>query len=183
MATLVDTLNPNGYLNNPAEASTDYNPSSRFASGLILPPPEIKGKQPLGSESSICVWILGCSQFASSIHVLFFSIIAIIDRTAQFIAKSSSPGQFEDKIRENQRNDPKFTFLNPIDSYHAYYRHRVDRIAKGDLTEESVPGREAPTPGSELVQEVVDVGIEPPEPEFILNLPSISAIDLYVYYY
>jgi len=41
----------------------------KFASGLILPPPEIK---------------------------------SVIDRTANFVAKTNNPTQFEDKIRETQ---------------------------------------------------------------------------------
>ncbi len=58
-----------------------------------------------------------------------FPFLAVIDRTALFVARSANPPQFEDKIREGQRSDPKFSFLNPVDPYHAYYRHRLDRIA------------------------------------------------------
>jgi hypothetical protein len=32
-------------------------------------------------------------------------------------------------------------------------------------------------------KEPVDLRLEPPHPEFIMDLPNISAIDLYVYYY
>ncbi|OBZ75193.1 Splicing factor 3A subunit 1 [Grifola frondosa] len=81
----------------------------KFASGLILPPPEIK---------------------------------SVIDRTALFVARSANPPQFEDKIRENQRQDPKFAFLNPADPYHAYYRHRMDKVVRGELDDEVVPGKE-----------------------------------------
>ncbi|KAJ2989100.1 hypothetical protein NUW54_g8895 [Trametes sanguinea] len=83
-------------------------PQPKFASGLILPPPEIK---------------------------------SVIDRTAQFVARSANPPQFEDKIRENQRGDPKFAFLNPADPYHAYYRHRMEKVVRGEL-EEVAPGKE-----------------------------------------
>jgi hypothetical protein len=108
---------------------------------------------------------------------------AVIDRTAQFVARSANPPQFEDKIRENQRNDPKFSFLNPADPYHAYYRHRLERALNGEPDEEA-----ADTPDAGAVEGVedkpkvekapVDPGKEPPVPDFILDLPNISAIDL-----
>ncbi|KAF8448033.1 Pre-mRNA splicing factor PRP21 like protein-domain-containing protein [Boletus edulis BED1] len=119
---------------------TDVNKEPRFASGLILPPPEIK-----------------CE-------------------TALFVARSVNPPQFEDKIRENQRQDPKFSFLNPADPYHAYYRHRMDRISAGEEVE--VPQEKVMT-GIEqapVVQE--DLGVEPPQPQFVMDMPSISPIDL-----
>lgn len=119
-------------------------PSIRFASGLILPPPEIK---------------------------------SVIDRTALFVARSANPPLFEDKIRENQRQDPKFSFLNPADPYHAYYRHRMDRIDAGEELEEGQPEKEKAEFG-ETVTKQVDVGVEPPQPQFVLDIPNISPIDL-----
>ncbi|KAF7777486.1 hypothetical protein Agabi119p4_3558 [Agaricus bisporus var. burnettii] len=124
----------------------------RFSSGLILPPPEIK---------------------------------AVIDKTATFVANSQNPPQFEDKIRENQRSDPKFSFLNPIDPYHAYYRHRLDKISRGEsLNDDAAPDElvdGAPVDGvlpTQDLPDVADIGIEPPAPEFILDMPNISPIDL-----
>ncbi|KAI6111493.1 Pre-mRNA splicing factor PRP21 like protein-domain-containing protein [Pisolithus thermaeus] len=119
-------------------------PALRFASGLILPPPEIK---------------------------------SVIDRTALFVARSANPPMFEDKIRENQRQDPKFSFLNPADPYHAYYRHRMDRIAAGEEIEEVQPDKER-TEGVDKVKPLEDVGVEPPQPQFVLDIPNITPIDL-----
>ncbi|KAG6335876.1 hypothetical protein ID866_3213 [Astraeus odoratus] len=119
-------------------------PSLRFASGLILPPPEIK---------------------------------SVIDRTALFVARSANPPMFEDKIRENQRQDPKFSFLNPADPYHAYYRHRMDRIAAGEEPEEAQPEKEQIQSG-EIAVPQEDLGVEPPHSQFILDMPNISPIDL-----
>ncbi|KAI9064210.1 hypothetical protein FKP32DRAFT_1591634 [Trametes sanguinea] len=119
-------------------------PQPKFASGLILPPPEIK---------------------------------SVIDRTAQFVARSANPPQFEDKIRENQRGDPKFAFLNPADPYHAYYRHRMEKVVRGEL-EEVAPGKEEKAEEKPVETAPVDVGEEPPVPEFILEIPNITAIDL-----
>ncbi|KAI0362672.1 hypothetical protein OH77DRAFT_1585019 [Trametes cingulata] len=128
----------------PADGANGVHKEPKFASGLILPPPEIK---------------------------------SVIDRTALFVARSANPPQFEDKIRENQRGDPKFAFLNPVDPYHAYYRHRMDKVVRGELEEEAAPKEEkAPEKAAEAAP--VDLGEEPPQPEFILDIPNISAIDL-----
>ncbi|KAM5539086.1 hypothetical protein V8D89_007309 [Ganoderma adspersum] len=118
----------------------------KFASGLILPPPEIK---------------------------------SVIDRTAAFVARSANPPQFEEKIRENQRQDPKFAFLNSADPYHAYYRHRMDKVVRGEVEEGPAPkeGEKVEEKPEEPVVPL-DLGEEPPVPEFILNIPNITVIDL-----
>ncbi|TFK55258.1 hypothetical protein OE88DRAFT_1622827 [Heliocybe sulcata] len=104
-------------------------------------------------------------------------IKSVIDRTAAFVARSANPPQFEDKIRENQRNDPKFSFLNPMDPYHAYYRQRMEKVQRGE--EDEVPAAAPEEKPAEKVEEkVVDWGVEPPQPEFILDVPNITAIDL-----
>ncbi|TCD66460.1 SF3a splicing factor complex subunit [Steccherinum ochraceum] len=118
----------------------------KYASGLILPPPEIK---------------------------------SVIDRTANFVAKTANPPQFEEKIRETQRQDPKFSFLNPADPYHAYYRHRMGKVARGEVDDEQVA--EKPAGLETEVQEPekeIDRGLEPPTPEFIFDEVNISAIDM-----
>ncbi|OJT08855.1 Splicing factor 3A subunit 1 [Trametes pubescens] len=136
-------LNGNGVAGKPADEVNGAK-EPKYASGLILPPPEIK---------------------------------SVIDRTAQFVARSANPPQFEEKIRENQRGDPKFAFLNPADPYHAYYRHRMDKVVRGELEEEAAP-KEEKAPEEVVEAAPVDMGEEPPVPDFILNIPNISAIDL-----
>ncbi|KAI0670589.1 Pre-mRNA splicing factor PRP21 like protein-domain-containing protein [Trametes maxima] len=139
-------LNSNGTAGAPADGANGVHKEPKFASGLILPPPDLK---------------------------------SVIDRTATFVARSANPPQFEEKIRENQRGDPKFAFLNPVDPYHAYYRHRMDKVVRGELEEEATPSKEekepeqAPEPAAP-----VDLGEEPPTPEFVLEIPNISAIDM-----
>jgi len=32
---------------------------------------------------------------------------------------------FENRIREKERNNPKFSFLDPTDAYHEYYTWRL----------------------------------------------------------
>ncbi|KAH8833617.1 Pre-mRNA splicing factor PRP21 like protein-domain-containing protein [Flagelloscypha sp. PMI_526] len=117
----------------------------RFATGMILPPPEIK---------------------------------AVIDKTATFIARSANPPQFEEKIRDGQRNDPKFSFLNPADPYHQYYRHKTERVMQGHTDESDQPKDDKVVGQKEAATPTVDRGIEPPAPKFILDFPPLSPIDL-----
>ncbi|KAJ9119070.1 hypothetical protein QFC22_003561 [Naganishia vaughanmartiniae] len=55
-------------------------------------------------------------------------IRSIIDKTAVHIAKSPLPQQLEDKIREHQKNDPKFSFLRDSDPFNRYYRYMIERV-------------------------------------------------------
>jgi splicing factor 3A subunit 1 len=52
----------------------------------------------------------------------------------------------------------------------------MDKVAQGEVDDESATkDKEA-----EVVEpkEPLDIGVEPPAPEFILELPNISSIDL-----
>ena len=50
----------------------------------------------------------------------------IVDKTASFVARNGP--EFEQKIKQNEINNPKFNFLNNGDPYNAYYQHRVNEI-------------------------------------------------------
>lgn len=121
-----------------------------------------------------------CVSFSLHSQVRLTSLAAVIDKTASFVANSANPPQFEDKIREGQRSDPKFSFLNPADPYHGYYRHKMDRIFQGEADEEASPEKAQAdaAPGSEL--KPIDVGIEAPPSVFIADMPNINALDLCV---
>lgn len=59
-------------------------------------------------------------------------IRVIVDKTAAFI--SSRGGlELEAKVRERERQNPKFSFLNPGDPYYPYYQIQLSkaRDAKG----------------------------------------------------
>lgn len=112
-----------------------------------------------------------------SLTINTFACPAVIDRTAAFVARSANPPQFEDKIRENQRQDPKFSFLNPADPYHAYYRHYMDKVNRGEVDDEQKPEKVTEKQEEKPV-EVVDRGLEPPAPEFILDVSNVNAVDL-----
>ena len=61
----------------------------------------------------------------------FISLILkdIVDKTASFVARNGI--EFENRIRQNEINNPKFNFLNPADPYHAYYQHKVKEFKEG----------------------------------------------------
>eukprot|EP00208_Stichococcus_sp_RCC1054_P004291 CAMPEP_0206141514 /NCGR_PEP_ID=MMETSP1473-20131121/13203_1 /ASSEMBLY_ACC=CAM_ASM_001109 /TAXON_ID=1461547 /ORGANISM="Stichococcus sp, Strain RCC1054" /LENGTH=517 /DNA_ID=CAMNT_0053536115 /DNA_START=340 /DNA_END=1890 /DNA_ORIENTATION=- len=56
-------------------------------------------------------------------------IRAIVDKTAQFVAKNGVA--FEKRIIESERENVKFNFLKTEDPYHAYYKYKVEEAQKG----------------------------------------------------
>jgi len=106
----------------------------------------------------------------------YWIVSAIIDSTAGFVAASANPIQFEDKIRENHRQDPKFSFLNSADPYHAYYRHRIERVRNGEVP---VNEKEVTPPLKPATSAVADaIPKEPPPLQFVLEVPHKNALDL-----
>ena len=110
----------------------------------------------------------------------------IVEKTASFVARNGV--EFEQRIKQNEINNPKFNFLNPGDPYNAYYQYKVDLIREGKVEPEKVKAIETTTTSvaqkqSELLKSVqkeqVIVPKEPPaEFEFLADPPSISAFDL-----
>ena len=72
----------------------------------------------------------------------------IVDKTASFVARNGP--EFEQRIKQNELNNPKFTFLNAGDPYHAYYQHRVEEIRDGK--EPVKPPLEVVPPGEPKIQ-------------------------------
>lgn len=62
-----------------------------------------------------------------------------------------------------------------MDPYHAYYRHRLDKVNRGEVDEEVVQDKEEQTEAAP--EKEVDLGMEPPAPEFILDATNINAVD------
>jgi splicing factor 3A subunit 1 len=56
-----------------------------------------------------------------------------VDKTAAFVAKNGP--QFEERIKDNEKHNNKFAFLNPNDPYRAYYDFKLqeNREGKGEL--------------------------------------------------
>lgn len=62
---------------------------------------------------------------------------AIVDKTAAFVARNGV--DFENKIREKEAANPRFSFLSATDPYNAYYQHKVAEFRDGKAAEPTVP--------------------------------------------
>ncbi|CAD6498922.1 BgTH12-04578 [Blumeria graminis f. sp. triticale] len=101
-------------------------------------------------------------------------IKAILEKTAGYVSRNGIV--FEDRIREKEKHNPKFSFLSTNDAYNAYYLWRLSEIKEGRGTAVAA-GR-----ASEVTEEV-EKPKGPPEPaEFLFSarMPNISAQDLEV---
>ncbi|CAG8577356.1 11123_t:CDS:10 [Acaulospora morrowiae] len=99
----------------------------------------------------------------------------IVDKTAVFVARNGV--QFEERIRENEKHNVKFSFLNSNDPYHAYYQYKIAETKEGKVSKKVEP--------KEMRMEIKDEGPppkappkEPPSFEFMSDMPAISAQDL-----
>nr|KAG5685971.1 hypothetical protein BaRGS_017410 [Batillaria attramentaria] len=88
----------------------------------------------------------------------------------------SNGPEFENRIRQNEVNNPKFNFLNPTDAYHAYYQHKVKEFKEGKGGHFLQLQR--PTQEPIKIPEVFVPKDPPAEFEFIVDPPSISAYEL-----
>lgn len=105
----------------------------------------------------------------------------IVDKTAAFVARN--PPQFEERIRENERANPKFSFLNPRDPYHAYYQFkiRLTREGRGEgPAADGAAGAGGGARASAPKKKEKEPPKEPPAFEFVVEMPGISAQDLWV---
>lgn len=100
-------------------------------------------------------------------------IRAIVEKTAGYVARNGPV--FEDRIRQKEIRNPKFSFLNADDAYNAFYAWRLNEVREGRGTDVSA-GRvgEAPVQEPEKPQGPA----EPPEFHFSARMPNINAKDL-----
>jgi splicing factor 3A subunit 1 len=101
-------------------------------------------------------------------------IKAILEKTAGYVARNGIV--FEDRIRDKEKHNPKFSFLSDNDSYHAYYRWRLNEIKDGRGTAVAA-GRAGEIPAEAVKPQGPP---EPPEFHFSARMPNISAQDLEV---
>ncbi|KAJ1512771.1 hypothetical protein HMI54_007772 [Coelomomyces lativittatus] len=113
----------------------------------------------------------------------------VVDKTANFVARNGI--QFEEKIRENEKNNSKFYFLNPKDPYHAYYQWKLVEYKEGgaqlplsastaaslqqDSKVEDSMGHTGPPS-----QSLPTIVVTPPAPrplEFMIDIPPMSSQD------
>uniref|UniRef100_A0A0R3RT98 Splicing factor 3A subunit 1 n=1 Tax=Elaeophora elaphi TaxID=1147741 RepID=A0A0R3RT98_9BILA len=104
-------------------------------------------------------------------------IRTIVDKTAAFVARNGI--DFENKIREKEAANPRFSFLSATDPYNAYYQHKVIEFRDGKTTEPSVPRPQIPEAVKEHVKQAEFVPRNPPPPfEFDADPATINAFDL-----
>ncbi|ODO08883.1 splicing factor 3A subunit 1 [Cryptococcus wingfieldii CBS 7118] len=103
-------------------------------------------------------------------------IRTIVDKTATHISKSPTPLLLEEKIRDFQKHDPKFAFLNDADPFHQYYRYMVQK-AKEDV-EDAVQGIVKPQEEKKEVKVEESKAKEPKAWEFKVDMPGVTAQDL-----
>lgn len=101
-------------------------------------------------------------------------IRAIVEKTAGYVARSGPV--FEDRIREKNQGNSKFSFLSPNDAYAPFYLWRLSEVRAGNNAD--ITGKMG---GSASTAPAKPKGPEPP-PEFSFSarMPNISALDLEV---
>ena len=100
-------------------------------------------------------------------------IQAIVEKTAGYVARNGAV--FEDRIRDKEKHNPKFSFLSPNDAYTPFYAWRLQEVREGRGTAISA-GRvgEAVPPQPEKPKGPA----APPDFHFSARMPNISAQDL-----
>ncbi|GAW15412.1 hypothetical protein EKO27_g925 [Xylaria grammica] len=98
----------------------------------------------------------------------------ILEKTAGFVARNGL--SFEDRLREKEKNNPKFSFLNSSDPYNPFYLWRLSEIKEGRGTTVAAGRAGEPAP----VDEKPKGPPEPPSFQFSARMPNISAQDLEV---
>ncbi|KAI0201861.1 Pre-mRNA splicing factor PRP21 like protein-domain-containing protein [Astrocystis sublimbata] len=99
----------------------------------------------------------------------------ILEKTAGFVVRNGL--SFEDRVRDKEKNNPKFSFLNTSDPYNPFYLWRLSEIKEGRGT--AVAAGRAGEPAAPVDEKPKG----PPEPsalQFSARMPNISAQDLEV---
>lgn len=100
-------------------------------------------------------------------------IRAIVEKTAGYVARNGPV--FEDRIRDKEASNPKFSFLSSNDAYAPFYQWRLSEVRAGRNADLSGKIGNAVAPAAK------PKGPEPPpEFQFSARMPNISALDLEV---
>lgn len=98
----------------------------------------------------------------------------ILEKTAGYVARNGAV--FEDRIRDKEAQNPKFSFLNPSDAYFAFYEWRLNEVKSGRGTAIAA-GRVGEAPAE---PEKPKGPPKPPDFEFSARMPRINQKDLEV---
>jgi splicing factor 3A subunit 1 len=101
-------------------------------------------------------------------------IRAIVEKTAGYVARNGEA--FEERIRQNELNNPKFSFLALHDAYYGFYRWRLEEVRSGRGTAVSA-GRVGEQQARKEAEKPKGPD-PPPEYHFSAKMPNISASDL-----
>ncbi|KAF8930096.1 Pre-mRNA splicing factor PRP21 like protein-domain-containing protein [Dissophora ornata] len=102
-------------------------------------------------------------------------IRAIADKTAALLAGSDTGALLEERLRQSEKNNAKFCFLNPTDPYHAYYAFKVKEAKSGKAPKAAEIKAEVEAKVEEVIKPPPE---EPPALDFMTPMPSVSAQDL-----
>lgn len=103
-------------------------------------------------------------------------IRAIVEKTAGYVSRNGIV--FEDRIREKEKQNPKFSFLTANDAYNAFYVWRLNEVREGRGTAVSAGRADEATPAAE--PEKPKGPAPPPDFHFSARMPNINAQDLEV---
>ncbi|KAH7158251.1 Pre-mRNA splicing factor PRP21 like protein-domain-containing protein [Dactylonectria estremocensis] len=96
----------------------------------------------------------------------------VLEKTAGYVARNGSV--FEDRIRDKERQNPKFSFLNPTDAYHLFYEWRLNEVRAGRGTAIAAGRADDAAPAPEKPQGPP----KPPDFQFSARMPRINQKDL-----
>ncbi|KAI9652583.1 MAG: SF3a splicing factor complex subunit [Alyxoria varia] len=107
----------------------------------------------------------------------------VIEKVAGYVARNGA--SFEDRIRQKESSNPKFSFLHQNDAYGSFYLWRLEEVRAGRGTDTSAgrQGQNAGPAGAAAAAAAAESekpkGPEPPpEFHFSARMPNISAQDL-----
>jgi splicing factor 3A subunit 1 len=101
-------------------------------------------------------------------------IRSIVEKTAGYVARNGPA--FEDRIREKEKHNPKFSFLSANDAYYPFYAWRLEEVREGRGTAVSAGRAGEVAPAQE--PEKPKGPAAPPDFHFSARMPNISAQDL-----
>ena len=103
-------------------------------------------------------------------------IRAIVEKTAGYVSRNGTV--FEDRIREKEKHNPKFSFLSANDAYNPFYAWRLNEVREGRGTAVSAGRADEAAPVAE--PEKPKGPATPPDFHFSARMPNINAQDLEV---
>ncbi|KAF9385043.1 SF3a splicing factor complex subunit [Podila verticillata] len=93
----------------------------------------------------------------------------IADKTAAFVSGSGTGAQLEERLRQSEKNNAKFSFLNPTDPFHAYYQFKVQEAKSGNAPKAAEIKAEVEAKVEEAIKPPPE---EPPQLEEIMKLTA-----------